>query len=83
MTLPPVLSRSVPLRSPLLSLLSCCSVRTYFLPMSLQILPGTYNPMPAYRLVTADGVVTLTPGIAARFRAALQAIIDEEIQSPS
>jgi hypothetical protein len=51
--------------------------------MSLQILPGTYNPMPAYRLVTADGVVTLTPGIAARFRAALQAIIDEEIQSPS
>jgi hypothetical protein len=39
--------------------------------------------MPAYRLVTGDGVVTLTPGIAERFRAALQAMVDEEIQSTS
>jgi hypothetical protein len=34
--------------------------------------------MPAYRLVTADGVATLTPGIAERLRVELQAIVDEE-----
>jgi hypothetical protein len=31
---------------------------------SRQVLEGTYSPMPAYRLATADGVVTLTPGVA-------------------
>ncbi|KAF8635670.1 hypothetical protein AX15_000296 [Amanita polypyramis BW_CC] len=33
-----------------------------------KILPETYQPMPAYRLCTTDGVTKLTPGLAARLQ---------------
>jgi hypothetical protein len=36
-----------------------------------QILPETYQPMPAYRLCTADGPPSLTPGLAQHLLAAL------------
>jgi hypothetical protein len=32
-----------------------------------KIVPGTYQPMPAYRVVSSNGVTTLTPGIAKVF----------------
>ena len=36
-----------------------------------QILPETYQPMPAYRLCTQDGVLKLTPGLAAKLQSFL------------
>ncbi|KAF8653688.1 hypothetical protein AX16_003838 [Volvariella volvacea WC 439] len=33
-----------------------------------KILPDTYQPMPAYRFCTADGVIQLTPGLHERLR---------------
>jgi hypothetical protein len=37
-----------------------------------KILPETYQPMPAYRLCTADGVVHLTSGLTVRLRQVLE-----------
>ncbi|KAF8718927.1 hypothetical protein AX14_011651 [Amanita brunnescens Koide BX004] len=36
-----------------------------------KILPETYQPMPAYRLCTQDGVTKLTPGLAAKLQSFL------------
>ncbi|KAG6867987.1 hypothetical protein C0993_008671 [Termitomyces sp. T159_Od127] len=33
-----------------------------------KIIPETYQPMPAYRMCTSDGLVTLTPGLAQHLR---------------
>ncbi|KAH9927915.1 uncharacterized protein BXZ73DRAFT_90630 [Epithele typhae] len=46
-----------------------------------EILAETYQPMPSYRLCTADGVVQLTEGLAARLQEVLQERVrDEELQ---
>ncbi|KAG7095890.1 hypothetical protein E1B28_006578 [Marasmius oreades] len=37
-----------------------------------KILPETYQIMPAYRLVTADGVTQLTPGLAEKLKSVLE-----------
>ncbi|PPQ89226.1 hypothetical protein CVT25_001305 [Psilocybe cyanescens] len=36
-----------------------------------QIVPGTYQPMPSYRICTVDGVLQLTPGLASHLKEAL------------
>lgn len=41
--------------------------------ISFQILPETYQPMPAYRLCTADGPTQLTDGLSQRLQELLQA----------
>ncbi|KAL1670290.1 hypothetical protein GGF50DRAFT_42901 [Schizophyllum commune] len=38
-----------------------------------RILPETYQPMPAYRVVTADGVVQLSEGLAQKLKELLEA----------
>ncbi|KAL1760779.1 hypothetical protein FB107DRAFT_202479 [Schizophyllum commune] len=38
-----------------------------------KILPETYQPMPAYRVVTADGVVQLSEGLAQKLKELLEA----------
>lgn len=38
-----------------------------------KILPDTYQPMPAYRIATADGVLQLTEGLAQKLREVLEA----------
>ncbi|KZT28190.1 hypothetical protein NEOLEDRAFT_1087166 [Neolentinus lepideus HHB14362 ss-1] len=38
-----------------------------------KILPGTYSPMPAYRLCTADGITQLTEGLARKLYSVLEA----------
>jgi hypothetical protein len=44
--------------------------------MERQVVRGTYEPMPAYRLATADGVVTPSAGVAELLRKRLQAEVD-------
>ncbi|KAG6820215.1 hypothetical protein H0H93_003869 [Arthromyces matolae] len=36
-----------------------------------KILPETYQPMPAYRICTSDGLTTLTPGLAQHLKSVL------------
>lgn len=48
-----------------------------------EILADTYQPMPAYRLVTSDGLMQLTPGLAQKLRDTLNAIVDAERSSLS
>lgn len=36
------------------------------------ILAETYQPMPSYRLCTSDGIIHLTPGLAARLKERLE-----------
>ncbi|OBZ76662.1 Tubulin-specific chaperone C [Grifola frondosa] len=43
-----------------------------------KILAETYQPMPAYRLCTTDGVLQLTEGLAQRLRELLEARVREE-----
>lgn len=43
-----------------------------------EILAETYQPMPAYRLVTSDGLMQLTPGLAQKLNDTLTAIADAE-----
>jgi len=38
-----------------------------------KILAGTYSPMPAYRLCTADGITQLTEGLAQKLYSVLEA----------
>ncbi|EPQ51902.1 hypothetical protein GLOTRDRAFT_80907 [Gloeophyllum trabeum ATCC 11539] len=38
-----------------------------------KVLASTYQPMPSYRLATADGLTTLTPALAAKLLAVLRA----------
>lgn len=44
----------------------------------IQILADTYQPMPSYRLCTADGVLQLTDGLAARLVELLETRSKEE-----
>ncbi|KAI0317985.1 hypothetical protein OF83DRAFT_1118563 [Amylostereum chailletii] len=46
-----------------------------------KIMAETYQPMPSYRLCTADGVTRLTDGLAAKLRAVLQQRAQEESQT--
>jgi hypothetical protein len=43
-----------------------------------KIIPETYQPMPAYRFCTADGVIQLTPGLMQKLRTRLAEISDAE-----
>ena len=43
-----------------------------------QILAETYQPMPSYRLCTADGVLQLTDGLATRLVEVLKSRVLEE-----
>ncbi|KAJ3576803.1 hypothetical protein NP233_g180 [Leucocoprinus birnbaumii] len=43
-----------------------------------EILAETYQPMPAYRLVTADGLMQLTPGLAQKLKDVLGGIAEKE-----
>ena len=43
-----------------------------------QMLMETYEPMPSYRLCTADGVCQLTDTLMDRLKAALRQIVEEE-----
>ncbi|ESK83910.1 hypothetical protein Moror_7570 [Moniliophthora roreri MCA 2997] len=40
--------------------------------------PETYQPMPAYRLVTSDGVTQLTPGLKEKLRVVLEGVAQRE-----
>ena len=42
-------------------------------PSLLQIKAETYQPMPSYRLCTADGVLQLTPGLSSYLKRVLLA----------
>ncbi|KAK7461109.1 hypothetical protein VKT23_009035 [Stygiomarasmius scandens] len=44
-----------------------------------QILAETYQPMPAYRLATSDGITQLTPGLAQKLKEVLEKRIREEL----
>ncbi|KAF5346474.1 hypothetical protein D9756_010029 [Leucocoprinus leucothites] len=48
-----------------------------------EIRPETYQPMPAYRLVTADGLMQLTPGLAQKLKDTLAKIAEAEKSSLS
>ncbi|KXN85892.1 hypothetical protein AN958_10734 [Leucoagaricus sp. SymC.cos] len=48
-----------------------------------EILPQTYQPMPAYRLITSDGVMQLTSGLAQKLQDTLAEIAEEEKASQS
>ncbi|TFK75644.1 hypothetical protein BDN72DRAFT_810536 [Pluteus cervinus] len=48
-----------------------------------KILPETYQPMPAYRLCTSDGITQLTPGLSWRLRELLQKQAELERSSRS
>lgn len=54
-----------PLRLPFLALLDHLS-------SPHQILPETYQAMPSYRLCTADGLLSLTPGLAQKLAEVLK-----------
>lgn len=45
------------------------------------MLPDTYEPMPSYRLCTADGVTKLSDGLAAKLRTVLEERALEEMAS--
>ncbi|KAK7049979.1 hypothetical protein VNI00_005410 [Paramarasmius palmivorus] len=45
-----------------------------------KMLADTYQSMPAYRLVTADGVTQLTPGLAEKLKSLLAEIADRELR---
>ncbi|THU97628.1 hypothetical protein K435DRAFT_753798 [Dendrothele bispora CBS 962.96] len=45
-----------------------------------QILADTYQPMPAYRLATSDGITQLTPGLAQKLKEVLQESMRKELE---
>ena len=44
------------------------------------MLPETYEPMPSYRVCTADGVCLLSDGLAKSLEAVIKRVSDEEQQ---
>lgn len=48
-----------------------------------EIRPETYQPMPSYRLVTSDGPIQLTPGLAEKLQTILSKIAKVEKASLS
>jgi len=46
--------------------------------MYAKIQAETYQPMPAYRICTADGVTQLTDGLAKKLKELLEKKVEEE-----
>ena len=51
--------------------------------MFVQILADTYQPMPSYRVCTADGIVQLTEGLMKRLIEVLERRVAAEAKAQS